>query len=497
MKPIYNLTRKGRQFVWGKEQQDAFEEIKQRLQKLPVLHKPDKLGRFQLYSDTSKYATGDALYQIQDGKPKLIAYSSKRLPEAARNYSITELEMCGLAINIASFAHLLRKVDFDAVVDHLAITQIMRSKVELVTKRIKRLLEVLSAYSFNLYYIKGKNMILSDFLSRQDLGDENTKEIVPISFNMKTVLQDKYYNVGENEEKYMVQTRLQTKVSGVQLPEVHGSRKRLDPHRIPEKQPQPIVGLDVDRKPRIGQGRDEVRRKAPPLLDSKQGTSASKPIVIGNEIESGRPKSIREIPKSEMLPPYLVPPLRPPPKPPDNVSKKQVAESSKIEIEENLPFQESRISEVNERPDKLYFQEPIELKDLIDTNNIVQQLLPKQTDIDKILEVIRKKVLKGTHLPLMIKEIQAGYLRSLYFKDIYLSLAHKRLPSKKAAMRRVELLAEKYIMLDSLLFKLTTIPGKRNCNVSNSGNMCRQNNYPVPCKFICRTPRNHKNISYN
>ena len=44
-------------------------------------------------------------------------------------------------------------------------------------------------------------MILSDFLSRQDLGDENTKEIIPISFNMKLVLQDKYYNVGENEEK--------------------------------------------------------------------------------------------------------------------------------------------------------------------------------------------------------------------------------------------------------------------------------------------------------
>ena len=55
---------------------------------------PDKVGRFQLYSDTSKYATGGALYQIQNGKPKLIAYTSQRLPEAARNYSITELEMC-------------------------------------------------------------------------------------------------------------------------------------------------------------------------------------------------------------------------------------------------------------------------------------------------------------------------------------------------------------------------------------------------------------------
>ena len=79
---------------------------------------PHKRGRFLLYSDPSKHATGSALYQVQNRKPKLIAYASKRIPEAAKNYSITELEMCGLAINIASFAHLLKRVDFDAVVDH-------------------------------------------------------------------------------------------------------------------------------------------------------------------------------------------------------------------------------------------------------------------------------------------------------------------------------------------------------------------------------------------
>ena len=112
LKPIHDLTRKGRQFVWGKEQQEVFEEIKQRLQKAPVLHMPDKVGRFQLYSDTSKYATGGVLYQIQNGKPKLIAYSSKRLPEAACNYSITELEMWGLAIKIASFASFIEKSRF-------------------------------------------------------------------------------------------------------------------------------------------------------------------------------------------------------------------------------------------------------------------------------------------------------------------------------------------------------------------------------------------------
>ena len=99
----------------------------------------------------SKFATGSVLYQIQNGKAKLIAYTSKRLPEAARNYSITELEMCGLALNIASFTHLLKRVDFNAMVDHLALTHIIKSKADTDTIRTKRLLELLSSYSFNFF----------------------------------------------------------------------------------------------------------------------------------------------------------------------------------------------------------------------------------------------------------------------------------------------------------------------------------------------------------
>ena len=81
--------RKGRQFIWGAEQQEAFKEIKQRLIKAPILHMHSCEGRFHLYSDTSKFAVRSALYQIQNGKPRLIAYASKTLPEAVRSYSVT------------------------------------------------------------------------------------------------------------------------------------------------------------------------------------------------------------------------------------------------------------------------------------------------------------------------------------------------------------------------------------------------------------------------
>ena len=76
-----------------------------------------------------------------------------------------------------------------------------------------------------------------------------------------------------------------------------------------------------------------------------------------------------------------------------------------IDFEENSPHQEGIISETYERPDKSYIGEPHELADLVDTSKLVKKFLPKQADIDKILDIIRRKVLKGTHLPITIKEI--------------------------------------------------------------------------------------------
>ena len=115
---------------------------------------------------------------------------SKRLPEAAKSYSITGRELCGLAINIASFSHVLKRFDFDAIVDHLALAHIIKSKMEPVTTRIKRLLELISSYSFNLYYMKSKDMILSDFLLQQDNDDGNPNKIIPISIDMFKILEN-------------------------------------------------------------------------------------------------------------------------------------------------------------------------------------------------------------------------------------------------------------------------------------------------------------------
>ena len=512
LKPIYDLTRKGRQFLWGKEQQQAFDEIKCRLQRPPVLHLLDRHGCFQLYSDTSKFATGSALYQIQNGQPRLITYASKRMPEAAKNYSITELEMCGLAMNIATFSHLLKKVDFDAIVDHLAITHIMRSKAEPATTRIKGLLELLSPYSFNLYYIKGTDMVLSDFLSRQQMDDSNPHEFIPILFSLKSQVIDYFYCI-DNEinlprkVKYLVQTRSQVRSSGIRLLEIHGANKGIDPHVQPGKQKSfPIQTVNKGMpthpipKPRIGQGRAGLRRKIytlqPMSLPCQPPTQAitkhvQKAVVplpeptdqLQSHVQSQilpRPLSQHHLidpihipqqigPKIQHrpIPSYHNPYARPPPKPPDISDTlgnwKDLLDNDldrKVEIEENLLFQEGIILEIYESPDNSYVQEPQELKDLIDTTKIIQKYLPKQTDIDKILDIIKRKVLKGTHLPLMVKEIQAGYLTSPYFKDLYLFLSQNKLPSKRSSIKKAEMLAKSFVLLDSLIFKLVSTPDK-------------------------------------
>ena len=103
---------------------------------------------------------------MQEGKAKLIGYASKTLPEACSRYSATELEMTGLLVNMNLWKNLLKHREFDAAVDHVAVTQIMKAKTEPATTRIMRLLDRLLAFRFSLYYVKGRDMILVDYLSR-------------------------------------------------------------------------------------------------------------------------------------------------------------------------------------------------------------------------------------------------------------------------------------------------------------------------------------------
>ena len=184
-----------------------------------------------------------------------------------------------------------------------------------------------------------------------------------------------------------------------------------------------------DRKLHIGQGRTGLRRKHVPdhinqpfdvtrriperskmvtgITNNPQHTSATHDRGINNH-KSFSPDVLLHLPHSSLPRQQNV----------EMVITNNNNSGSNLDIEENSPFQEGIISETIERLDKMFFQKPKSLDDIIDMGNLIHKILPKQMDIDKILQIIQRKVLKGTHLPMEVKEIQTGYLHSPYFKDI-------------------------------------------------------------------------------
>ena len=221
----------------------------------------------------------------------------------------------------------------------------------------------------------------------------------------------------------------------------------------------------MTEKPRIGQGRAGLRRKHVPdlinqpfdvtrriperskmvtgITNNPQHTSATHDRAINNN-KSFSPDVLLHLPHRSLLRQQNV----------EKVIPNNDNSGSNLDIEENSPFQEGVTSETIQRLDKMFFQKPKSLDDIIDMGNLIHKFLPKQMDIDKILQIIQRKVLEGTHLPIEVKEIQTGYLHSPYFKDIYQYLSQNKLPHSKTAIKKLEALSERYILLDSLLFRI-------------------------------------------
>ena len=137
-------------------------------------------------------------------------------------------------------------------------------------------------------------------------------------------------------------------------------------------------------------------------------------------------KAIQNV--SREMPIYPDPVYRPPPKPLKSSIPKIPRSLLDIDPDLNTNFEKKSTFS---RLEKSHFQEPQELESLINTGMLVQKFFPKQIDIDIILKIIQRKVLKGMHLPVTVNEIQAGYLISPYVMDLYVFLAQNKWPNMK------------------------------------------------------------------
>ncbi len=126
-------TKQSNKLDWTLQCKENIEKIKDLLIKPPVLTMPNLYGDLHLYSDSNNTCDGGALFQIIDGKERLITYHSKVMQPSFERYTISEKELMALLVAITHFKYTLRGTHLYAFVDHSSLVQIMKSKSEIPT----------------------------------------------------------------------------------------------------------------------------------------------------------------------------------------------------------------------------------------------------------------------------------------------------------------------------------------------------------------------------
>lgn len=183
---LNNLTRKSTEFVWQNEHQTAFQKIKKALMAPPILSYPNFEKEFTLFVDASQFAVGAVLTQLNDCNEYLpIAFASKCFNKAENNKSTIEKELMAIHFAIKYFKHFLYGVHFIVKSDHKPLSYLFALKDP--TSRLTRLRLELEEFNFSIEYIKGKDNVLADALSRISIQDiKNTANTDKIILAMTT-----------------------------------------------------------------------------------------------------------------------------------------------------------------------------------------------------------------------------------------------------------------------------------------------------------------------
>ncbi|XP_033120299.1 uncharacterized protein LOC117119582, partial [Anneissia japonica] len=407
LSPLHKITNKRRNFEWTNVHQNAFDKIKELMVKPPILKMPTKNGRFKIYSDTSRTATGSYLTQTVNDEEHIIGYYSKVLPEACKRYSVTELELFGLYINISAFKHLLKGCEFDAFVDHSAIVQIWNSKDQPCTNRLQKLILRLSGSVFKIGYKKGTELVLADFLSRAPRDeDSEIDQIVPIAFTCSEIDTNDSFNPTTQTISRPV-TRSYARKMGIKIPDLYKPKQ-----------------TQINDTSTTQHTTTATRPQTSPQTDT-QHQSPTPPLTT--------PSTLR--PSTD---PLIVPPLSIPDRP----------------KQQPTVLREQRLVD-KENNDITYRDVPIELytspSPLVPTiTELKTTHIPKQKELDKLMDVIRRKIIRDYNLPVDVKQLQIEQETSPFFKPVYDYLAHDILPADKKAARAIQTKSEQYILCNGL-----------------------------------------------
>ena len=407
------------------------------------------------------------MYQEQDGKYRVIAYYSKKLPEAVRRYSISELELTGILANITAFKHILRNIEFTVFCDHSALVHIINAKREPPTLRLQKLVENLMNYKFKIKFQKGKEMHVTDFLSRHPDNDlDSPNEIISIAFmaqdiqtewpeKVKKIKDAKIFNK-HNCDVCNMMTRSKTK--GIDTPKMYplqGDHKKpeiskkgiIEENTMDKLKMVPKVILhDIGKTQPIQNLADkstEARKVENPTTNMDSNLlpipiPMPKPYFLKERETMENQQLKAENQQQQLQQKQLINPI------PLNI--RLVGKLPAFDMEKELASNNWTISEQDKTRELI----PLFKKGQF---QVIRKTLPKQLDLTKFLKQLNYKVIHDYQIPLSIKELRAEYPTSAFFKDIY---KYKRTGIAKTFGRgnlAFKKMCEDYFLIEGVLFK--------------------------------------------
>ncbi|GJY84028.1 putative reverse transcriptase domain-containing protein [Tanacetum coccineum] len=161
-KPMTKLTQKDKKYEWGKEEEEAFQTLKQKLCSAPILALPEGTEDFVVYCDASLKGYGAVLMQ----REKVIAYASRQLKVHEENYTTYDLELGVAVFALRLWRHYLYGTKCVVFTDHKSLQYILNQKE--LNMRQRRWIELLSDYNYEIRYHPGKENVVADACSRKE-----------------------------------------------------------------------------------------------------------------------------------------------------------------------------------------------------------------------------------------------------------------------------------------------------------------------------------------
>ncbi|EGT54255.1 hypothetical protein CAEBREN_31218 [Caenorhabditis brenneri] len=178
--PINKLNKKGAEFEWKQEQQEAFEKVKEILMSPPILTTPDMTGTFEMHTDASKIGLSAVLMQKQADLLKVVAYASRPTTAVESRYPPIELEALAITWGLIHHKPYVFNRKVLVVTDHLPLKSLLHRKEKTMSGRLMRHEAIIQQFDVEIVYRPGKENYVADALSRQRVPDTQTEAVSAI-----------------------------------------------------------------------------------------------------------------------------------------------------------------------------------------------------------------------------------------------------------------------------------------------------------------------------